>query len=68
VGLSFREYLVFTEQVTFEPVSLEDIRSMHRELSNAVLEKMQPLPAFNRYLKRREYVKGLAVPRLMIKK
>ena len=50
-GLSFREYLAFTENLTFSPISLEDIRSNHRELSINILEKVQPLPAFNRYLK-----------------
>lgn len=50
-GLSFREYLAFREQVALDPVRLDDILSRHRELSMAVLEKLQPLPAFNRYLR-----------------
>jgi len=50
-GLSFREYLAFTEKIIFEPVSLEAIHSHHRELSMNVLDKIQPLPAFNKYLK-----------------
>ncbi len=49
-GLSFREYLTFKENTYFDAISIEDIRSEHRELSLAVLEKIQPLPAFNRYL------------------
>ena len=50
-GLSFREYLAFTENLFFDPASLGDIRSNHRELSMHILEKVQPLPLFNKYLK-----------------
>jgi len=50
-GLSFREYLSFTEGLTFDPVSLNDIQSDHRDISNNIVEKIQPLPAFNRYLR-----------------
>jgi uncharacterized protein len=50
-GLSFREYLAFTQHIVFDPVRIEDIGLRHRELSMSVLEKLQPLPAFNRYLK-----------------
>lgn len=50
-GLSFREYLSFTEDIVFDPISLNDIKKDHRELAIKVLEKIQPLPAFNRYLK-----------------
>jgi len=50
-GLSFREYLAFTQGLAFDALSMEDIRSRHRELSLSVLEKIQPLPVFNKYLK-----------------
>ncbi|MGY4383059.1 putative AAA+ superfamily ATPase [Pedobacter sp. UYP24] len=50
-GLSFREYLSFTEGIVFDPVSLDDVKTNHREISRGILEKIQPLPAFNRYLK-----------------
>ncbi|HEY8781698.1 MAG TPA: AAA family ATPase [Mucilaginibacter sp.] len=50
-GLSFREYLAFTENLFFDPVSLQDLRSGHRDLSMHILEKLQPLPLFNKYLK-----------------
>lgn len=49
-GLSFREYLAFTANIIFDPVSLNDIQSDHRALSMQVLEKVQPLPAFSKYL------------------
>jgi predicted AAA+ superfamily ATPase len=50
-GLSFREYLEFTENLVFVPVSLSAIYSNHRELAITILAKVQPLPAFHKYLK-----------------
>lgn len=50
-GLSFREYLAFTENLLFDACSIEDLRSNHREIGLSILEKMQPLPLFNSYLK-----------------
>lgn len=50
-GLSFREYLQFTERGRFSPVSIDDIRSRHRDFSKSVLETVQPLPDFNHYLR-----------------
>ncbi|SEB13446.1 ATP-binding protein [Pedobacter hartonius] len=50
-GLSFREYLMFTENLSFDSFIIEDISTRHREISLAILEKMQPLPLFNKYLK-----------------
>ncbi|TDX01462.1 hypothetical protein EDB95_2498 [Dinghuibacter silviterrae] len=50
-GLSFREYLQFTERGTFPAMSLDDIRAHHREVSRSVLEKVQPLPDFRHYLR-----------------
>lgn len=50
-GLSFREYLTFTQGIKFDPISIRDIPSRHREISAAVLEKLQPLPAFTKYLR-----------------
>lgn len=50
-GLSFREYLTFAQGATFDPLTIEDIRSRHRDFSLSVLEKLQPLPAFRKYLK-----------------
>ena len=50
-GLSFREYLTFTQGIKFDPISISDIHSSHREISAAVLEQLQPLPAFTKYLR-----------------
>src|SRR5690606_35941484 len=49
-GLSFREYLAFTENINIESFSIDDIRLKHRELSFSILEKIQTLPVFNKYL------------------
>jgi uncharacterized protein len=50
-GLSFREYLIFTQGIEFDPISISDIHFNHREISTTILEKLQPLPVFNKYLK-----------------
>lgn len=48
-GLSFREYLQFTYNVNFDPVTIDDIYTNHRNLSRTVSEKLRPLPAFRKY-------------------
>lgn len=50
-GLSFREYLSFKENLNFDMVSFLDIQANHRAIASTVLEKIQPLVAFNKYLK-----------------
>lgn len=50
-GLSFREYINFTQGIEFAPIKISDIRSGHPEISKTVLEKLHPLPAFNKYLR-----------------
>lgn len=50
-GLSLREFLIFKENRHFDLIGIEDIRLRHRELSNSVLDKVQILPSFNKYLK-----------------
>lgn len=49
-GLSFREYLSFTAGESFDSISLQDIATQHRNFAQAVLEKLQPLPHFKKYL------------------
>lgn len=49
-GLSFREYLGFTMQKDFEPVSFPDIVANHRSLAAKIVEQLHPLPAFKKYL------------------
>ncbi len=48
-GLSFREYLQFSHKVNFDPVTIGDIYSNHRNLSRTISEKLRPLPAFRKY-------------------
>ena len=50
-GLSFREYISFTQGIEIDPISITDIPSRHGEFSAAVLKKLQPLPGFNTYLR-----------------
>lgn len=49
-GLSFREFLIFTHEVNFDVVKIEDIISNHRSLSRRITETFRPLPAFRKYL------------------
>jgi predicted AAA+ superfamily ATPase len=49
-GLSFREFLLFTNGINFEAVNINDIRSNHQSLSRMITEGFRPLPAFRKYL------------------
>lgn len=49
-GLSFREFLKFTNNFDFEIVSMVDIVQNHRNLSRMISDKLRPLPAFRKYL------------------
>ncbi|MDD4107411.1 MAG: AAA family ATPase [Prolixibacteraceae bacterium] len=48
-GLSFREYLQFSHNISFDPVTIDDIYTNHRNLSRTVSEKLRPLPTFRKY-------------------
>ncbi len=50
-GLSLREYLAFAGVAGFPPVSLEEIRDRHREISAEITAAIRPLPLFAKYLK-----------------
>lgn len=49
-GLSFREYLLFTHKVSFDPFTIDEIATNHRSLSRMITEDFRPLPAFRKYL------------------
>ena len=49
-GLSFREFLLFTNGISFEAVNIDDINSNHQSLSRMITEGFRPLPAFRKYL------------------
>lgn len=50
-GLSFREYLNFTQFTDFEKVDIETLLSNHREISAEITAKVTVIPAFKEYLK-----------------
>ncbi len=49
-GLSLREYLIFTGAAVFPSVSLEEIRTRHREISREITDLIRPLPLFTKYI------------------
>jgi uncharacterized protein len=49
-GLSFREFLLFTNGVSFKAISIDDIKTNHQSTSRIVTEDFRPLPAFRKYL------------------
>ncbi len=49
-GLSFREFLLFTHDLSFEPVTIGDINRDHRTISRMITDGFRPLPAFHKYL------------------
>ncbi len=49
-GLSFREYLIFTNGVSFDAFKIDDINNNHRSLGQMITEDFRPLPAFRKYL------------------
>lgn len=49
-GLSFREFLIFTQGVNFDPVKMVDIKRNHLSMSRKITEGFRPLPAFRKYL------------------
>jgi predicted AAA+ superfamily ATPase len=48
-GLSFREYLQFSNNINFDTITINDIYTNHRNLSRIINEKLRPLPAFRKY-------------------
>lgn len=49
-GLSFREFLAFSEINRFEKVTLEDILTHHVEIARSIVSKIKPLAYFKDYL------------------
>lgn len=50
-GLSFREFLKFYHNIDIRRYSLDEILNTPEDLCSEVLDKCQPLPLFNDYLK-----------------
>jgi len=49
--LSLREFLIFEENLIFEPIRLDDIIKNHIDISYQLTEKIKPIYQFNKYLK-----------------
>lgn len=49
-GLSFREFLSFTDGAGFDAITIEDIIKDHKNLSRIITDVIRPLPAFQKYL------------------
>ena len=49
-GLSFREFLLFTHDLSFDPLTMEDITKDHRTVSRMITDGFRPLPVFHKYL------------------
>ena len=49
-GLSFREYLLFTRNISLNKFSLEEILHNHENITDTVINQIKPLPEFKKYL------------------
>lgn len=49
-GLSFREYLLFSKNISFDAYSLEDILQNHEQIADLISSKIKPLPELKHYL------------------
>lgn len=49
-GLSFREFLLFTNGTNFDAISIDEIIEDHKKLSRKITDGFRPLPAFQKYL------------------
>ena len=49
-GLSFREYLNFTQELSLESFLLEDILEHHQEIARKIIRRIRPLAYFKEYL------------------
>jgi len=49
-GLSFREYLNFTEESSFKKIPLQELLKSHEEINHQIPKSFKPLPLFRKYL------------------
>lgn len=49
-GLSFREYLLFMNEISFDVIGFNDIVKYHTKLSRMITNGFRPLPFFRKYL------------------
>jgi uncharacterized protein len=49
-GLSFREFLLFTNGTALDTITIDEIIDDHKNISRKITDGFRPLPAFQRYL------------------
>lgn len=49
-GLSFREYLQFTEKRSFDAIGFEELLTGHQSFSREITQDFRPIPSLRRYL------------------
>ncbi|MEI6049544.1 MAG: AAA family ATPase [Bacteroidota bacterium] len=49
-GLSFREFLIFMNGISFDAVNIDDIRNNHQNICRMITKDFRPLPAFRKYI------------------
>lgn len=54
-GLSYREYLAFTDQGLFDPYGLSEILFNHRDLASEISLRIKPIAHFKEYLREGYY-------------
>src|SRR3546814_13459884 len=60
-GLSYREFLRFSELADFETISLKELLKSHSEIALDLSNKFKPLQYFNDYLRHGYILKGRAL-------
>ena len=63
-GLSFREYLNYSQGTTFDPINFEELTSSHTNLALTIVEQIRPLAHFPNYLEYGYYPYFKEAPKL----
>lgn len=67
-GLSFREYLNFTQRTTFNPIDFEELLHSHTKLALEIIEGIRPLAHFPNFLEYGYYPYFNEAPELYLQK
>lgn len=54
-GLSFREYLLFEEQLNYDPICIEELVSNHASYAESIISEIKIHPIFSKYLQNGYY-------------
>ena len=49
-GLSFREYMEFTDTIALKPLPLTELLTSHREIASKIISEIKVLPLFQKYI------------------